>query len=165
MFLLLYLCCPFPFFVCASFLETDFLTSPSQIHFPFTFISCLALLFSILELLYFHAWCFLLCLFFCLVFAWFSSHCCFHLSFHFWCFSCLFLLLLVLALLWMRVLWWFELMMKEENPQKEFPVVLVQFGVGLWENPFGSGCSASLRWSCGVRKSMELNNGTPFFFN
>ena len=65
-FLLLYLCCPFPFFVCASFLENIFLTSPSQIQLPFIF-GCLALLFSIFELLSFHAWCFLLCLFFLLV--------------------------------------------------------------------------------------------------
>ena len=37
LFLVLYLCCPFPFFICASFLQTNFLTSPSQIQLAFTF--------------------------------------------------------------------------------------------------------------------------------
>ena len=103
--LLLNLCCPFPFFVSASFLETKFLTAPSPIQLTFSF-GCLALLLSIFELLSFLAWCFLLCLFFLLVFVWFSYGCCFHLSFDFWCFSSLFFFLLVFVRFLLRLLFW-----------------------------------------------------------
>ena len=72
LFILLYLCCPFPFFIGASFLPTSFLTSPSRIQLAFIF-GCLALLFSIFEFCLFMLGVSFLLVFvvgFCLVFFW-----------------------------------------------------------------------------------------------
>ena len=58
-FLWLYLCCPFPFFVSASFLPTSFLPSPSPIHLVFI-LGRFALLFCLFARYCFQAWRFLL---------------------------------------------------------------------------------------------------------
>ena len=54
-----YLCCPFPFFVSASFLPTSFLPSPSPIHLVFIF-GRFSLLFFLFAWYCFQAWRFLL---------------------------------------------------------------------------------------------------------
>ena len=59
LFLWLYLCCPFPFFVSASFLPTSFLPSPSPIHLAFIF-GRFTLLFFLFACYCFQVWCFLL---------------------------------------------------------------------------------------------------------
>ena len=58
-FLWLDLCCPFPFFVSASFLPTSFLPSPSPIHLAFI-LGRFALLFFLFARYCFQAWRFLL---------------------------------------------------------------------------------------------------------
>ena len=128
---------------CSSFLETSFLTSPSRIQLAFTF-GCLILLFSIFIFFIFMLGVSFFVVFPLVVFVWFSSDCCCHLSFHFWCFF-------VFVSVWFFVCFgcvcWFQLMTKENMG---FHAVLVLVGVGLLENQFGSRCS-------------ELDNGTRFF--
>ena len=72
----LYLCCPFPFFVPASFLPTSFLPSPSPIHLAFIFGR-----FALLFFLSSRNFCVRLGASFfpfVLVFVWFASDCCCH---------------------------------------------------------------------------------------
>ena len=104
------LCCPLLVFVCASFLQTSFLTSPwsSRIHLAFIF-GRLALLFFIFECYCFQAWCFIVC-FSCwflfvflltvvVTFLFNTGNCL--LCFSFGCFFVKFLL---------RLLFWFQIM-------------------------------------------------------
>ena len=70
LFLWLYLCCPFRFFVSASFLPTSFLPSPFPIHLAFIF-GRFALPFFLFAWYCFQAWHFPFSLVgFCLVFFW-----------------------------------------------------------------------------------------------
>ena len=144
---LFYLYCPFPFFVCASFLET---------------ISSYPLLKSnFLPLLAVWLFCSpcLIFIFSCLAFpSLFVSLFLSHLSFHLWCFSSLFFFRLFFVKLCCVCCFGFRLW----HRKRCFPCHSGVFG-GLLENQFGSGCSASLSWGCGVCKNKELNNGTRVF--
>ena len=104
-FLWFYLCCPFPFFVSASFLPTSFLPSPSPIHLAFI-LGRFALLFFLFARYCFQAWRFLL-----------SFSCWFLFGFllivvvtffHHWELYSLFLFLLFLVVQMWRRLFWFQ---------------------------------------------------------
>ena len=162
-FFLLYRCCPFLSSDCSSFLETSFLTSLYRIQLAFKF-GCLILLFSILKLFSFHVW----CLFFFVCFSWwflfgfllivvFTYLFISGVSLLRFCFN-LFLFQFVFVLLWLHLLFWFQIMTK----QKMFSLRFCFFW-GVLQYQFGSRCSASICWSCGIHKNKVLHNGTRFF--
>ena len=95
----------------------------------------------------FHVWCFLLSVFlgvflcFLVGFVWFSSHCCFHLSFLFWSFLSLFFCWVLLGFCSVCCFGF-----KEKGV---FPAVLVFFFLGggrVVQYQFWSGCSEDKKW-------------------
>ena len=106
--------------------------------------------------MYFHVWCFLLFLFSMLSLVWSSEHYCFHLFFisrvSLLALSGGFCLVSLASVVLAQIM----------SSEKVFSLLFCFF-VGLMDNQFGSRSSASLSWSCGVRKNKELSNGTRFF--
>ena len=154
---LLYLSYPFPFlwlffFPWKKFPDIPF-SNPTCFHIWLFDSSVLHMWFLCLFMLVFPSL-FVIIVGFCLV----CSSLMFPLYFNFWCFLLCFSFRLLFVRFLLRLLFWFRLY---DIGKRCFPCSSGVF-VGLVENQFGSGCSAGLSWSCGVRKNKELNNGMCF---
>ena len=140
LFLLLYLCCPFPVFICASFLQASFLTSPCRTQLAFIF-GRLVLLFFRLELLCFDDW----------YFSFFFFYSCFYFVF---VVSVLFIVVFIFYLGLCVVFVGSAVLVSHCDKETVLSLQFWCFGVRLVQNLFWSACFASFCWKPNVPQNI-----------